>query len=226
MPKIKLVVFDMDNVLFDVGYQESHENVSSSSWEHVWNALGSQADNLRLKKKWSSGGYSNYTEWQSEALKTFKSKNLTKDLFFSVIEEIPLMKGAKETVEELRGMGIKTAIISGSFFDLALRARRDIGIDFPIATASLIFNGEKMVGWSVLPFDYEGKMHIFDALVRSLGIKPEECAFVCDGVNDIELAKTVGLSIAFCADEKLRNCCMISVDKRDLREIIRHIKDF
>jgi phosphoserine phosphatase len=226
MPKIKLVVFDMDNVLFDVGYFENHENVAASSWGTIWRKLNAEEEELRLKKKWSDGGYDTYTDWQNEALRVFRDLSLTKDMFYSVVNGLPFTKGAKEAVSELKKKGILTAIISGSFSELALRAKKEIGIDFPIATCSLIFEGNELKDWSVLPFDYEGKLQIFNALVNTLKIKPEECAFVCDGVNDIELAKNVGLPIAFGARKELKECCKVIVDNKDMREILGYIKDF
>jgi phosphoserine phosphatase len=224
--KIKLVIFDMDNVMFDVGYFENHDRVSASTWGAIWKELDAEDDNNRLKKMWSTGKFKSYVDWQKAALEIFKERGLTRDRFFKVINGLPLMKGAKETVAELKKHGVLTAIISGSFFELAMRAKRETGIDFPFATCSLFFDGDELVDWSVLPFDYEGKAHIFDALIASLRIKPQECAFVCDGVNDIELAKKVGLPIAFGARDELKKCCKVSVDSGDLRDILGHVKVF
>jgi len=222
MPKIKLVVFDMDNVLFDVGYFETHQNVASSTWGAIWRELDAETENERLKKKWSSGKYKVHMEWTNETLSVYKKYNLTEEKFFDVINSLALMKGAKETIVELKKKGILTAIISGSFNELAKRARKELGIDFAIATCSLIFENNKLKDWIVLPFDYEGKVHIFDALISSLKLKPEECALVGDGVNDIELAKRVGLSFAFNARDELKKHCKVIIDKKDLREILKH----
>lgn len=221
--RIKLVVFDMDNVIFDEGYFEEHARVAASSWQIIWNALGAQEENERLKKKWAGGGYKNYMEWQEEALMAFQKRGLTREKYFELIEGIPFMKGAKETVAEIRKRGILTAIISGSFFELALRARMELGIDFPLATCSMIFDGNSLKGWSVLPFDFEGKLPLFNALSTALKVDPKDCAFVCDGVNDIDLAKGVGLPIAFGARDDLKRCCKVIVDSGDLRDILKYI---
>ncbi len=222
MPKIKLVIFDMDNVLFDVGYFENHKNVAASTWGVIYKKLNAEEENERLKKKWSSGGHKSYTEWQNDALNVFKNYGLTKGIFFDIINSLPIMDGAKETIDELKRKGILTATISGSFFELAARTRK-LGIDFPFATCSLIFEHDKLVDWVILPFDYEGKTNFFNALISTLKIKPEECAFVCDGVNDIDLAKKVGMPIAFNARDELKRHCKIIVDKKDLREILKHL---
>lgn len=224
MPRIKLVVFDMDNVLFDVGYFEHHEGAAASTWGAIWHALGDEENHARLKNKWSGGEYKRQSEWAEEALRTFRAHGLTEERFFKIINGLPLMKGAKETISELKKKGILTAIISGSFSELAMRARREIGIDMPIAICSLIFENGLLKDWTVLPFDYKGKAYAFDALAKSLDISPGECAFVCDGVNDIELASKVGLPIAFGARDELKPHCKVVIEDKDLRNILKYIE--
>jgi phosphoserine phosphatase len=219
---LKLVIFDIDNVLFDTGYFETHKNVAASTWGVIYKRLNAEEENERLKKKWSSGGHNSYTEWQNDALNVFKNYGLTREIFFDIINSLPIMDGAKETIDELKRKGILTATISGSFFELAARTRK-IGIDFPFATCSLIFEHDKLVDWVIFPFDYEGKTNFFNALISTLKIKPEECAFVCDGVNDIDLAKKVRMPIAFNARDELKRHCKVIIDKKDLREILKYL---
>ena len=223
MSKIKLVIFDMDNVLFDVGYFENHKNVASSTWGAIWRELDAEIDDERLKKKWSGGEYKSYMDWQREAVMVFKNRGLTKERFFDVINKLPLMNGARETLRELKKKNIQTAIISGSFFELGVRAKKELGIDFIIAACSLIFEDNELKDCSNFPCDYEDKVHAFEALISSLKLKPEECALVGDGVNDIELAKRVGLPFAFNARVELKKHCKIIIDKKDLREILKYI---
>jgi phosphoserine phosphatase len=223
MGKIKLVVFDIDNVLFDVGYFEKHDKVAASSWGAIWKELDDEEDHIRLKRNWSEGKYKTYTEWQIAALKVFKRRGLTEERFLKVVYGLPLMKGAKETVRELKRKGILTATISGGFFEIAMRARKELGIDFPFATCSIAFKDGLMAEWAVLPYDYEGKAHIFNALAKSLGILPKECAFICDGVNDIPLARVVGLPIAFGARDELKRHCRAVVDSKDMRDILKYV---
>jgi phosphoserine phosphatase len=66
-------------------------------------------------------------------------------------------------------------------------------------------------------------VHFFNALVSSLNIKPEECAIVGDGVNDIPLAKHVGLSIAFNAREEMKRSCKVVIDGNDLSKVLPYL---
>jgi phosphoserine phosphatase len=224
MPKIKLIVFDMDNVLFDVGYFENHEAVAASTWGVIWGALKAQKEEKELHEKWATGGHKNYVHWEGDTLSVYKKYGLTQKMFDEIINNLPLMKGAKETLKTLKEKGYSTAIISGSFQELGMRAHKELGIDFIITACSLVFdkNGN-LTDWALLPSDYEGKVHFFNALISSLNIKPEECALIGDGVNDIPLARVVGLSIAFNAREELKKHCDFIVDGKDIRKILQYL---
>ena len=64
-------------------------------------------------------------------------------------------------------------------------------------------------------------------LIEEYGYSKKECAFIGDGDNDVELAKAVGISIAFNASEKLRACSKYSVVQKegheDLRAILKYL---
>ncbi|MFH1181397.1 MAG: HAD family hydrolase, partial [Candidatus Woesearchaeota archaeon] len=94
-----------------------------------------------------------------------------------------------------------------------------------IAACELIFDEKgKLVDYIAFPCDYHGKAKFFEAIIAGLGIKPEEAAMVGDGVNDIPMADKAGLSIAFNARKELKEHCDVSIEKKDLREILRHLQ--
>jgi len=61
-----------------------------------------------------------------------------------------------------------------------------------------------------------------------MAIKPEECAFVADGRNDVVLAKAVGVSIAFNAMNELKDVATHSIDQKvgeeDFRKILQYFR--
>jgi len=85
----------------------------------------------------------------------------------------------------------------------------------------------KIIGWNLLPCDYEGKKGFMKLITEEYGLKPEECAFVGDGRNDIPLAKAVGTSIAFNGAKELQAVCTYSINqeegKEDFREVLKYI---
>ena len=56
----------------------------------------------------------NYLEWATHAMNMWIEKGVTKEDFFKAMKSLKLMKGAIETIKELKKQGIKLAIISGS----------------------------------------------------------------------------------------------------------------
>ena len=222
-PRIKLIFFDMDGVLFDVGYFEDRKGLAASSWALVADSIGAAEEENKLKELWSCGKIKNYVEWVGMSLEIYKRHGLDREKFHKVLGSVGLMPGAKETLAELRKRGYKTAIITGGFKELAERAKLELGINYIIAACELIFDEKgKLVDWNTFPCDYHGKVKFFEALIAGLDLKPEECAMIGDGVNDIPIAKECGLSIAFNAREELKKHCSVSIDKKDLREVLRY----
>ncbi|MBI2143854.1 HAD family phosphatase [Candidatus Woesearchaeota archaeon] len=223
-PKIKIVFFDMDGVLFDVGYFEHRQNVGASSWKLVAEAAGTLEGEEKLKQRWINGEMKHFIEWMNETVKLYGRHNLTKDRFEGALNAIPLMPGAKEAVAELKRRGYITAVITGSFHHLAKRAKLELGIDYIVAACDLVFDQKgRLIDWIFFPCDYEGKAKFFEAIIAGLHIKPEEAAMVCDGVNDIPIAKECGLAIAFNARQELKEHCGVIIEKKDLREILKHL---
>ncbi|MBI3036623.1 HAD family phosphatase [Candidatus Woesearchaeota archaeon] len=223
-PKIKIVFFDMDGVLFDVGYFEHREKVGASSWKLVAEAADTLEEEERLKERWINGELKHFIEWMDETVKLYRKHNLTREKFEKTLDSIPLMPGAREAVAEIKRKGYITAVITGSFHHLARRAKLELGIDYIVAACDLIFDKKgKLIDWIFFPCDYEGKVKFFEAIIAGLHLKREEAAMVCDGVNDIPIAKECGLPIAFNARQELKEHCDVIIGKKDLREILKHL---
>jgi phosphoserine phosphatase len=223
MPKPKIIFFDMDGVLFDVGYFEEKHGPSVSSWRVVAEKIGAVEEETALKEKWLDNKLDHYIHWVDETIKIYQGHNLKRERFEGIISSIPLMPGAKETISELKKRGYLTAVITGSFKQLAHRAKLELGIDFVMAACELLFDRDgKLVDYIAFPCDYHGKVRFFEAIIAGLGIKAEEAAMIGDGVNDIPIAKEAGFSIAFNAREELKQQCDVSIDKKDLRRVLEY----
>lgn len=223
--QIKMIFFDMDGVLFDVsGYNESGDKVAISTWNAVFDGTGIYHEHERLKDIFIKGEFPSYMEWTDEACRVLQKNGLTKEKFMKIINERPLMSGAKEAINELKKRGYKTAVITGSFKALAEKAQKLLGLDYLIAHCELIFdeNGD-FKKWKLIPCDFEGKTKYFEKLADKLGLKPSECSYVGDEVNDIPIFQKAGLSIAFnCFKDEVKKAAKIVIDKKDLREILKY----
>ncbi|UCG95333.1 MAG: HAD family phosphatase [archaeon] len=228
MPEIKLIFFDMDNVIFDMGFYEQRKEHSASTWTLLYDYLNARHEDDRMSKKWASGRYRDYSEWAGEAVKVLRNYGLNRERYYNFINKIPLMKGASETFEELRKGGYKTAIITGSFQELAERAQKLLGIDHLITGCSLVFNQRgELEKPDILPCDYGGKLNFGMSLAKGLGLDLDQCAFVFDGVNDLYLADKVALPIPFNTNRKEITKKFDSVIKeKDLTKILTVIKTY
>ncbi len=131
-------------------------------------------------------------EWTDEACKVLQKYGLTKEKFIGIINKRPLMRGAEETFAELKSKGYKTAVITGSFKTLALRAKKLLGIDYIIAHCELIFNKQgNLERWKLTPCDFDGKTTYLKKIAGQLNLEPFQCAYVGDEVNDIPIFKEV-----------------------------------
>lgn len=223
--KIKMILFDMDGVLFDIkGYNENGKKVAISTWNAVFDQIGIYHEHERLKEMFIKGDFPSYMEWTDEACRVLQKHGLTKEKFMRIINSRPLMNGAKETLEELKKRGYKTALITGSFKALAKRVQELLGLNYIIGHCELIFdeNGN-LKEWQLIPCDFEGKVEYFKKIVKQLGLSTSECAYVGDEVNDIPIFQKAGLSIAFnCYKDEVRKAAHVVIDKKNLREILQH----
>ena len=83
----------------------------------------------------------------------------------------------------------------------------------------------ELVHWNLLPCDYEGKVDFMKLIIGEYGLTPDECICVGDGRNEIPLAKTVGISIAFNGVKELQAVTThaINQEKEDFREILKYV---
>lgn len=222
----KQVFFDGDGVLFDTpNYEESNRKIALSSWNVVFHEMGIYHEHERLKEKYVRGEFPSYMEWTDEAVRVLQRNGLTGEQFMRIMEARPLMNGARKTIEALRERGVKTAVITGSFEELASRAKRDLGLDYAVGHCRLIFGKDGLLkSWKLTPCDFDGKVAYFRKIADEAGVSYSECAYVGDNINDVAIFREAGLAIAFNAEkEEVRQAADVVIEKKDLREILTHI---
>lgn len=229
MSEIKLIFFDMEGVIFDSGFVEKRPKVATSVWTILSTSLGEEArkaENISTNM-WISGKFRSQLEWAEHVIENIHRKHkLTKNRFYEIINNIPFMYGAEETFAELHKKGYVTAVISGGFKNQADRAAKGLGVKHIFAGTEYFFDDKtgELIGWNILPCDYEGKVDFMRLLMHEYRFNPKDCAFVGDGVNDVPLAKEVGLSIAFNGRKELQAVATHSINqkKKDLRAILQY----
>jgi phosphoserine phosphatase len=226
----KLLFSDMEGTIFRKAIKNSKFGIAPSAWTLMAEHLGPEClkEENKIKERLSKERYPT-VEWVPDSIKLLQKYGLTKDIFDSLLSLVDYHPGVFETFKILRKCGVKTALISGGFKAQADKAQTALKIDHSFAACEIFWDAQgKIDHWNCLPADYEGKLDFMKLVIRDYGFKPEECAFVGDGVNDAILARVVGIPIAFNAHAAMQeaskpNIINQSEGQEDFRAILPYL---
>lgn len=206
---LKLAVFDFDSTLMD------GETIDFFAEE-----LGLREEVSKITEAAMSGELDFFESLQQRV-------GLLKGLEYSVVERIshnlPYMKGAKETIAELKGRGMKVVCFSGGFRSATGYAKNILGYD---ADFSNVLHHKNQILTGLVGGDMMFNYSKGDMLVRLQGLfgVTENETLVCgDGANDLSMFAHAGTRVAFCAREILRKEANIIVETKDLTQILGKI---
>lgn len=137
-----------------------------------------------------------------------------------IATDAPITEGAEELLRVLRGLGLKTAVISGGFSIAADALRLRLGLDYAYSN-QLEVKGGKLSGRVLDPIvGPQRKADLLDAIAQREGIALEQTIAVGDGANDLLMLEKAGLGIAFHAKPKLREAADTSLTRGGLDRIL------
>lgn len=198
----------MDGVIFE------HSNF----WMELHKAYGTYEEGNELTKKYVKTDYAKLVDEVVGRL--WKGK--PEKIFLDLVDSAQYVPGAKEAFAELKKRGYKTAIISSGPRQLAERAQKELGVDY-IYTNELVFENKKVSGFK-WPIAHARKAVILRKLCEEHFIDFKDCVVVCHDANDIKMAKTAGIAVAFCPESKeLEKYCKVVIKNKDLREILEYV---
>ncbi|MEN6574428.1 phosphoserine phosphatase SerB, partial [Methanobacterium aggregans] len=207
---IKLIAFDLDNVLID-----------GEAIDEIGKLMDAETEISEITKKAMEGDLE-FGEALKERVALLKGASV--DDIKDVVYKIPLMEGASETVAELKKRGYKIATITGSFEIIANRMKEELGLDY--AFSNVLHEEEgKLTGEVSGPLVKGSKSDVLKEILKTEQITAEESAAVGDGANDISMLKEAGMGIAFNAKPVLKEIADVVVEKRDLRELLNIFKE-
>lgn len=206
---LKLAVFDFDSTLMD------GETIDFFAEE-----LGIGEKVAHITEEAMSGRLDFFESLQQRV-------GLLKGLDFSVVEKIshnlPYMKGAKETIAELKRRGMTVVCFSGGFRTATMYAKDILGYDADFSNALHVKDGKLtgLVGGDMM-FNYS-KGDMLVRLQNILGVSEEETLVCGDGANDLSMFAHAGTRVAFCGRDILKKEANIIVDEKDLTKILEQI---
>ncbi|MBI4452279.1 HAD family phosphatase [Candidatus Woesearchaeota archaeon] len=217
MPKYKLVCFDVDGTLID--------NVKFS-WQVFHDHFQTDGHRREDAKRKFFNGEITYKEWAEHDINLWRERNATREDFLLALNGLSLMEGAMETLNELKKRGIKLAVISGSL-NIILEKFIPNYEDFfdDVFLSRIYFDGDGNIDKvEATEYDLDGKALALKKIAEREGISLQECVFVGDYLNDLKIIEEAGLGIAFnCEYDELKQVADVVIDKKDLREILKHI---
>ncbi len=206
---MKLCIFDFDSTLMD------GETIDFFAQE-----LGMGEEVSAITERAMSGELDFFTSLQARA-------KLLKGLDLSVVERIshslPLMRGAKESVAELKARGIKVICFSGGFRSATSHAAKVLGLDADFANTLHSSDGKLtgLVGGEMMFGSSKGEM--LTRLQSVLGIDVDDTMVVGDGANDLSMFAHASTRVAFCAKEILKKEANVIVEEKDLTVMLSKI---
>lgn len=206
---LKLAVFDFDSTLMD------GETIDFFAEEL---GLGEQVS--KITEAAMSGELDFFESLQQRV-------SLLKGLEYGVVERIsknlPYMKGAKETIAELKSRGMKVVCFSGGFRSATGYAKNILGYD---ADFSNVLHHKNQILTGLVGGDMMFNYSKGDMLIRLqglLGVSESETLVCGDGANDLSMFAHAGTRVAFCAREILRKEANIVIETKDLTQILGKI---
>ena len=147
-------------------------------------------------------------------------KGHSKEILTQVRAKITLTHGAEELISTLHSLGVKVGIVSGGFEEVIAPLAGELKLDFFRANRLAIDMGVLTGEVSGRIIGRHEKAEALRDFAKDSGVDISQTVAVGDGANDIEMIKSAGLGIAFCAKAVLRSEASVAIDVRDLRQVL------
>ncbi|WP_409200020.1 phosphoserine phosphatase SerB [Methanobrevibacter sp. DSM 116169] len=207
---IKLVVFDLDNVIIN---GEAIDEIGK---------LANVEDEISEITEKAMNGEIDFETSIKDRVKLLK--DLPLDDVKNVVDNLPLMKGAKSAISSLKDDGYEVGIISGSFDIINDRLNDELNVDY-IFTNSLTVEDDKLTGEVTGPLVDGTKLDVLNSLIEDKDISLENVVAVGDGANDISMIEAVKYGIAFNAKPAVKEVADVIIEENDLNNVVSVISE-
>ena len=200
---LQLVIFDMDGVIFSGKnfWLDFHRAMGTErqAWE-LWHGL-SKRDYVRLSERTAQ-------IWTGQSVETLDK----------LVSERTLVPGIDEVFQFIRTNDLKSAIISSGPFQLARRAQDLFGIDLVQANRLDVDDSGHFSGIVEVEVDENDKASAAHRVFEALGIDSSRAAMIGDSSADAQIARLVGLAIAYDSNsDELNAACDYEIRRGEMK---------
>lgn len=207
---IKLVVFDLDNVIID-----------GEAIDEIGKLVNVQDEIAEITEKAMHGDLDFETSIK-ERVKLLKGASV--EDIKKLADEMKLMDGAEDAIKGLKDNGYEIAVISGSFDLIANPLKEKLDLDY-LFTNTLEEEDGKLTGEVSGPLVEGSKADVLKEIIADNDISVDECVAVGDGANDISMIEIAKYGVAFNAKPAVKEVADIIVENNDLKEVLTVITD-
>ena len=198
-----LAIFDVEGVLYDAEYLPIlAEKVNKE--KEIWDI--------------TKQGIQGTINWENGLKRRVKLlKGIDIETCKEVADSLPIMTGAKVACETLKSAGWKIMAVSGGFTIMTDRLREELNLDHVISN-ELLFKDGKLDDVEI-NVDSD-KSRSAAKKIQEWNQSKDEITVIVDGANDIKLFDICGLSIAYRAQDIVKDLATEILEEKDLSKII------
>jgi len=205
---IKLASFDVDGTVLE----------HNSSWVAIHRRFGTEhlgAASLRLYTE----GKIDYLEFMRRDIGSWP-KGVSKDEIREILSGYKIRKEAPQVFEKLRGMGIKTALVSSGIDMVVKDVAEDLQADHWLANGLRFGKGGRLLSTGIGRVDPTRKDIAYLSLLSKLGIQAEETIAVGDTIYDLAFLKSAKLGFMLAHTTRVPDPQIIHIER--LTDIFEH----
>lgn len=185
-----MICFDVDGTLV-------HHPTGMVIWEVLNLRFGGTVEQNHARYAMYRRGEIRYDEWVELDVEDWVAAGASRQTILESVREFELVKGACETVSELKARGYHLAVISGTLDIVLDTLFPDHPFDDVYTNRVFFDEAGNLCAWQATPFDGHGKPDALRVLCRKHNIDPARAAYIGDGENDVPLIGVPGYLIAF-----------------------------